>query len=176
MRRHPFVITLIAFGILAEPVAQYAATLPAFRLLDPLGRTFTHDILAHHGAIVVATAPTHSQGDAQYAWSAALHTVQPPTNGPMRVMLEDMSQSWFRPLVLAKMRETYRPTSSVILLLDEGGVTRKLLGVPEASTIAFAIAPGGAVVAIETASATPERAKRLLDAISRAPLTDQNTK
>lgn len=146
---------------------------PTFRLLDPLGRSFSNDTVSERGAIIVATAPTHSQGDAQYAWSAALHGLPANSNGPLRIMLEDMSQSWFRPLVLAKMRESYRPTSPVLLLLDEGGLTRKALGVPEAATVAFAIAPGGAIVAVETGFATPERARRLLDLVQS---TDQNTK
>lgn len=150
----------------AEPLAQ---TLPTFRLLDPLDRVFTHEQLIVRGAVVVVTAPTHSQGDAQKAWSLALHSLPVEDKGPALVMLEDMSQSWFRPIVISTMKASYRPTSRLWLLLDEGGVTRKALGVPEARTLAFAFGPGGKVMAVETGEPTPERAKKLLEAARGAP-------
>lgn len=150
----------------SEPWAQ---ALPTFRLLDPLDRVFTHEQLIVRGAVVVVTAPTHSQGDAQKAWSLALHSLPVEDKGPALVMLEDMSQSWFRPLVMEAMKSAYHPSSRVLLLLDEGGVTRKALGVAEARTVAFAFGPGGKVMAVETGEPTPERAKKLLEAARGAP-------
>ncbi|MDP3500547.1 MAG: hypothetical protein Q8S33_09445 [Myxococcales bacterium] len=150
----------------AEPWAQ---TLPAFKLLDPLDRVFTHEPLVARGAVVVVTAPTHSQGDVQKAWSLALRSLPVEDKGPVLVMLEDMSQSWFRPIVLSRMKSSYRPTSRLWLLLDEGGVTRKALGVPEARTLAFAFGPGGKLMAVETGEPTPEGAKRLFEAARGAP-------
>ncbi|MBL8920381.1 MAG: hypothetical protein JNJ54_16055 [Myxococcaceae bacterium] len=154
-----------AFG---EPPPSFSRTLPSFRLVDPLGRTFSDAQLTERGAIVIVTAPTLSQGDAQVAWSDALHALEPGAQGPVRVMLQDMSQSWFRPIVMSKMKEHYRANGPVVLLLDEGGVTRKAFGVGEAVTMGFAIAPGGSVVAVETQVGTPDRAKKLLDAVRAA--------
>ncbi len=158
-------VSVGAFTALSDAPPTLAPTLPAFTLSDPLGRSFTDTQLSARGAIVVVTAPTLSQGDAQQAWSAALRTLEPGDAGPLRVMLEDMSQSWFRPIVLGKMKESYKPTSPLILLLDEGGLVRKALGVGEVVTVALAFAPGGKLVAVETSAGTAERAKRLLDAV-----------
>lgn len=167
-RRFTFVVALGALAALAGPPSTLAPSLPALTLSDPLGRTFTDATLTARGAIVVATAPTLSQGDAQQAWSAALHALEPGEAGPVRVMLEDMSQSWFRPIVMAKMKEQYRPSSPLVVLLDEGGLIRKALGVGEATTVALAFAPGGKLVAAEAGPATKERAQKLLEAVRAA--------
>lgn len=168
----PAAVCLLVFAATtfagADSPAPFAAALPSFRLVDPLGRTFTEANLTERGAIIIATAPTLSQGDAQVAWSEALHTLEPGEQGPVRVMLQDMSQSWFRPIVMSKMKEQYRADGPLVLLLDEGGVTRKALGVGDAVTVAFACAPGGRVVAVETGTGTPARAKKLLDAVRAA--------
>jgi hypothetical protein len=164
----PALLLLLVTAAFGAPPSSFSPTLPAFRLVDPLGRTFSDAALSERGAIVIVTAPTLSQGDAQVAWSEALHVLEPGEQGPVRVMLQDMSQSWFRPIVMSKMKERYRADGPVVLLLDEGGVTRKALGVGEAVTMAFAVAPGGRVVAVETGAGTPERAKKLLDAVRAA--------
>lgn len=168
LRRLAAILVLITSATWASSPASWAEALPAFRLLDPIGRTFTDAQLAERGAIVVVTAPTHSQGDAQQAWSDALHTLPADEKGPALVMLEDMSQSWFRPIVMARMKDSYRASSRLWLLLDEGGVTRKALGVGEAATVAFAFGPGGRLVAVEQGSASAERAKKLLEAVRGA--------
>lgn len=161
-------LSLLATSASGDATTAFAQALPAFKLVDPLGRAFTEAQLVERGAIVVATAPTLSQGDAQVSWSEALHSIEPGDKGPLRVMLQDMSQSWFRPIVMSKMKEHYKPNNPVVLLLDEGGVIRKALGVGEATTIAFAFAPGGKTVAVEAASGSPERAKKLLEAVRSA--------
>lgn len=168
MRSGLLLLVLLAATARGDSPSVLAEALPSFQLVDPLGRSFTAAHLAEHGAIVIATAPTMSQGDAQIGWSEALHSIAPGEQGPLRVMLQDMSQSWFRPIVMSKMKERYTPNSPLVLLLDEGGAIRKALGVGEAVTMAFAFAPGGKVVAIETAPGTPERAKRLLQAVRAA--------
>lgn len=154
--------------LLATPASAadspWPAALPALRLLDPLGHEFTDAQLAVRGAVVIATAPTQAQGDAQQAWSDALDTVAPDAGRPLLVLLEDMSQSWFRPIVLSRMRSAYRPGAGLLLLLDEHGAVRKALGVKENATVAFAFAPGGRLSAVETAPATAERARRLVAA------------
>jgi hypothetical protein len=158
------VLMFVLSSLSASAAEPWAQTLPSFRLLDPLDRAFTHEQLAERGAVVVVTAPTHSQGDAQRGWSAALHSLPADDKGPTLVMLQDMSQSWFRPIVISMMKSRYRPGSRVVLLLDEGGVARKALGVPEARTLALAFGPGGKLMAVETGEPSAERAKTLLDA------------
>lgn len=169
--RRPAVVFLVLLAAVAAAVEAPAwpSTLPALKLKDPLGQEHTQAALEARGAVMVVTAPTHAQGDAQQAWNAALEAARGDARGPVLVFLEDMSQSWFRPLVLSRMRESYKPGSGLLLLLDEGGVTRKALGVPENTTMAFAFAPGGRLVAVETQAASAARAQALVRAAARAP-------
>ena len=162
----PALILLVALAAAAGPPA-WPEALPSLRLLDPLDTEFTDAQLTPRGVVLVVTAPTHAQGDAQKAWGNALATHAGSKTGPVVVMLEDMSQSWFRPIVIGRMKDAYRPAGSIVLLLDESGATRKALGVAENSTVAFAFAPGGKLVAVETGAASAERALRLLEAARR---------
>lgn len=145
-----------------EPSARLEA-LPRLALLDPLGAKFSDEDLRPRGVVVVVTAPIATQGDVQQAWHDALapHALDP--RGPAIVILEDMSQSWVRSIVIARMKAVYRP-GGVVLLLDEDGAARKSFGVGENATIAFAFAPNGKLVAMETARASPELASKLVKA------------
>ena len=156
-------VLLVAFAASAGSPA-WPGELPRLRLFDPLDTEFTDARLKPRGVVVVATAPTKAQGDAQEAWHQAFEAQTVDQTGPAVVMLEDMSQSWFRPIVIARMKERYRPGAPITLLLDESGATRRAFGVPENATVAFAFAPGGRLVAVETGSASPARALKLLDA------------
>lgn len=147
--------------------AAWPGALPRFRLLDPLGAEFTDEQLAPRGVVLVVTAPTNSQGDAQREWHAALEAHSAAQRAPVVVMLEDMSQSWFRPMVIAEMKKRHRPGAPIVLLLDESGATRKACGVAENATVVFAFAPGGKQVAVETGSPSPARVLRLLEAATR---------
>lgn len=164
--RRAVVVTLTLLSALAaagEPT-PWPGALPALKLKDPLGREFTDAELKARGAVVVVTAPTHAQGGAQQAWNAALQAVKPGAQGPALVFVEDMSQSWFRAAVLAHMKNVYKPSAEQLLLLDEAGATRKAMGVPENATIAFAFAPGGRLVAVQTKEGTVARAEELVRA------------
>jgi hypothetical protein len=156
------VLSALALGDTPWPIA-----LPQLRLADPFGHEVTDAQLVSHGLVVVATAPTQAQSEAQLGWHAALKGLT-SADGPALAMLEDMSQSWFKPLVISRMKESWRPGSSTLLLLDESGVTRKALGVAENATVAFAFARGGKLVAVETGAPTAERAERLMRA-ARGP-------
>jgi hypothetical protein len=151
---------LLVSGAVAASV--WPEALPDLRLKDPLGKEFTSSQLSERGVVVLVTAPNLSQGATQEAWDAAFRGAKRDPEGPAVVILEDMTQSWFRPLVLGRMKETYKPGASIVLLLDEVGTTRKAFGVPDNTTVAFAFAPGGKRVAVETAGATVERAQKLL--------------
>lgn len=161
---------LFAFAAVAAGPASWPSVLPVLRHLDPHGEEFTEALLKERGAVLIATAPNLSQGGAQNAWNEAYRAVRRDAEGPVVVLLEDMSQSWFRHVVLARMKESYRRGQGMLVLLDESGSTRRALGVPENTTVAFAFAAGGALVAVETGQATAERfAKLLRAAAGRAP-------
>jgi hypothetical protein len=139
---------------------------PSLRLADPHGVEFDEGSLRSRGVVVVATTPTHAQGDAQKAWHDALAPRLEPT-GPAIVILEDMSQSWFRSVAVETMKQRHQPGSPIALLLDENGATRRTLGVSENATVVFAFGPSGHLAAVQTGAASPERALELLDAARR---------
>ena len=165
---HRSLAALILLGGLVASAgsAGWPDALPRLKLLDPLGTEFNDEQFKNRGVVLIATAPIKDQGDAQQAWHDALEAHADKT-GPAVVMLEDMSQSWFRPIVLARMTELHRPGAPIVLLLDESGATRKNFGVAENATVVFAFSPAGKLVAVETGPASPERALKLLDAARR---------
>lgn len=154
----------LLFAAVAAASSAWPAALPQIRLSDPLGKEFTGTQLSQKGVVVLVTAPNLSQGGAQEAWDAAFRGAKRDPDGPAVVILEDMTQSWFRPLVLGRMKESYKPGASIVLLLDEAGTTRKAFGVPNDTTVAFAFSADGKLAAVETARATVERAQKLLTA------------
>jgi hypothetical protein len=164
MNRRVALLSLLVALVASAAAPSWPAALPSLSLLDPLGTIFSDAQLKPRGVVVVATAPIKTQGDTQKAWHDALLAQATDKTGPAVVMLEDMSQSWFRPIVIAEMKKTYRSGSRIVLLLDENGATRKSFGVAEDATVAFAFAPGGKLVAVETGAASPERALKLLEA------------
>lgn len=155
-----------AFLVIASTLAAAGAAspwpgaLPRLKLADPLGTEFTDEQLTARGAVFVVTAPTLSQGDTQQGWSAAFKDA--PAGAV--VFLQDMTQSYFRPIVISRMKSAYRPGVGSVLLLDETGATRKALGVGENATVVFAFTAGGKLAAVETAGPSAERAERLLRA------------
>ncbi len=163
MFRRGLALVLLSSVATSAGPAPWPDVLPRLRLLDPLGTEFSHEQLTPRGVVLIVTAPTQAQADAQQAWRDALHLHAKYTTGPAVVMIEDMSQSWVRPLVLARMKQVYRP-GGIVLLLDESGATHKSFGVAENSTVAFAFTRGGKLGAVETAPASHERALRLLEA------------
>jgi hypothetical protein len=164
MSRRLALLSLLVALVASAGSPAWPDALPTLSLLDPLGAQFSDAQLKPRGVVLIATAPIKTQGDTQMAWHRALLAHTTETTGPAVVMLEDMSQSWFRPIVIARMKETYRPGSRIVLLLDENGATRKSFGVAEDATVAFAFAPGGKLVAVETGAPSPERALKLLEA------------
>jgi hypothetical protein len=167
MRAVSLLVVVAATFALAQSDAGWPKSLPELKLDDPLGNTFTEDNFTERGVVVVATAPSLSQGDAQQTWDAAFRGARRGADGPQVVMLEDMSQSWFRGPVLDRMRASYKSGQTLVLLLDEDGAIRKALGVPENATVAFAFAPGGQLAAVETQGGTVERARKLLKAAAQ---------
>lgn len=161
------IVPVVLFlALVASAASTWPETLPSLKLKDPLDAEFTDAHFKPRGLVLVATSPIESQGRTQQAWHAELST-HVDRSGPALVMLEDLSQSWFRPLVLAKMREEYRRGAPIVLLLDESGATRRAFGVAENATVAFAFDRSGKLAAVETGAPTPERTRKLLDAARR---------
>lgn len=158
--------TLALLLVLGAHAGGWPEVLPSFRLRDHLDMVLTHDALRAQGAVVVVTAPTQAQGGTQRAWHEVLKA-NAGHAGPMVVMVEDMTQSWFRHLVIARMKEENPTGGRVKLLLDEDASVRKAFGVTEGATVVFAFAPGGRRVRVETGTPTLDRAKGLLSAASQ---------
>lgn len=133
------------------------AELPAFSIKDCLGRPFTDEHFRKNGAVVVITAPTHAQGDAQNAWNRALSPLDWPEGGPVYAFLQDFSQSWFQAIAMAQMKKRYDPPP--LLLVDQDGSVRSALGFLPSMTVLAIYAPGGRLLSTETNGATEERAK-----------------
>jgi len=154
----------LVLGVGVAAWGGWPDVLPGLRLPDQYGTEFADEPLKARGVVLVVTAPIAAQGDAQRAWHDALGASAADKSGPAVAMLEDMSQSWFRPMVVAEMKRQHPSGAPILLLLDESGATRKAFGVAENATVAFAFAPGGKLVAVETGPASPERALKLLHA------------
>lgn len=154
-------LVLLATAALAGD-ERWPDTLPAFSLQDVSGVTHTQDDFLAHGGVIIVTAPSLSQGEHQTAWDKALGPYPWPAGGPRFAMVQDMSQSWFRGVVLSSMKERYDPKLQPWLLLDEQGAVRRAFGVGEDLTVAFAFAPGGRRLGVETGQGSKERAARLV--------------
>ncbi|MDP1821933.1 MAG: hypothetical protein Q8L48_01770 [Archangium sp.] len=155
------VLLALAFGSGAPPARP--ESLPRLELLDPRGARYTDETFRQRGVVVVVTAPIATQGGVQQAWHDALTPHASDGKGPAIVILEDMSQSWARSIVIARIKAVYRP-GGIVLLLDEDGAVRKSFGVGENTTTAFAFAPTGKLVAVETGAASPALALKLVAA------------
>jgi hypothetical protein len=111
-----------------------AADLPEFSLKDPAGVAHTHRTLLERGAVVIVTIPNIKHGDVQSHYVKHLKT-QLPDDGPLLVIVEDLSQSSVRGMAVRSMRAKYRPGESTLLLLDEDGALRRALEVPADETV-----------------------------------------
>jgi len=148
-------LALLLLAATPEPGARF----PPFTLTDPRGRTFTEEALRGRSVVLVVTAPTLDQGDAQEAWSRCLDALEWPADGPFYAFLEDFSQSWFQDLALGQLRARYDPPPW--FLLDRDGSLRRALGVPEGTTLVLIYDARGLLVAVERGAPTPARARAL---------------
>ena len=106
----------------------FTKRLPDFNLRDPAGTSHTRGV-CRNGAVIIATAPTLKHGDRQREWQQTLKErfADWAPNGPALILLEDMTQSWFKSKALKKMREKYVSGKQPILLIDEQGAVRRAL-------------------------------------------------
>lgn len=148
-----------------------ARELPAFALEDPLGTR--HDIhqVAKRGLILVVTAATQAQGDAQEGWNDQLVATM-PAGGPRLVLLEDLGPGLFDDTARERMREEYDPHRPPLLLIDPQGQARRALGVEEDATVVLAYRPDLRLASVERGEASREGAERLwssLQSEARSP-------
>jgi len=167
MRRLAPALALFAAVALADH-ERWPEALPAFSLQDVTGVAHTQADFLAHGGVIIVTAPRLSQSDRQVSWDDAVAALPVLPAGPRFAMVEDMSQSVLRGLVISTMKERYDPKRDPWLLLDEQGAVRKAFGLAEDMTVAFAFAPGGRRLAVETGPGSKERAAQLLKLVTDA--------
>lgn len=140
--------------------------LPDFRLEDPAGAVHTREALARGGLVLVVTAPIVTCERAQRGWDEHLGRERPPATSGRLAFLEDLSQSWVKPVVLVAMRREYVAGEEPVLLLDHDGALRKALGVGKGATVVFAFDAQGGARATETGAPSAEAARRLWAALT----------
>lgn len=134
--------------------------LPDFRLEDPAGVVHTRATLASGGLVLVVTAPIITTERAQRGWDEHLGRERPAATAGRLVFLEDLSQSWVKPMVLIAMRREYVPGKEPVLLLDTDGAIRKALGVEKGTTTVFVFDEQGTLRATERGPPSAEAARR----------------
>lgn len=156
---------LVLFTLIALPVA--AADLPEFSLKDPAGTVHTHRALLDRGAVIIVTIPNIKHGDVQSRYVKHLKQHLPP-DGPIMVIVEDLSQSSVRGMAVRSMKAKYKPGESTLLLLDEDGALRRALSVPADETMMLVFDRNGRMVQHMAGSTNADDA---IDASKKLALT-----
>lgn len=157
---------LSACGAVVQRTPVTARPLPSFTLLDPAGNSYSSQDVLTGGLVMVVTAPTYANQDAQKLWGEYLPAGKP--DDAHLVFLEDMDAAMFRSLARSAMKDSYTPGQSVILLQDENGDVPRALGVDKGATVVFVYARGGALVLTYTAEPTREAAANIWQTLARA--------
>jgi len=149
---------------------EYAPELPEASLEDPLGTQLSLRELARArgGLVLVVTAPTLANEDAQEGWDEHLRAARPAEDLGRLVFLQDMEPSWFEDTALERMREAYDPDDEPILLIDPEGDVRAALGVEEDETVVLVYDGAGRFVRAEEGEPSRSRARRLWRALAEA--------
>ncbi len=165
----------------ADATPQPTKQLPQFSLRDPHGTPYTNDELLRRGTMIIVTAPTLAEGDKQSEWEKYLGAHWQP-DGPVLVLVEDMTQSWFPETALSRMREEYRSGRGLLMLIDDQGRLRAALGTEEGETCVLAYARGGRLVHAQMLEPTAKRAAQAWAAlhaanraVAKSPTTSPST-
>lgn len=127
---------LIALALIIVPtVALAAAKPPNVTLLDPDGGSHNVGGLLKKGGVLVMTAPTLHEKGMQEGWSKYLPNTMP--KGAMLIFIEDMSVSAWKGIARKDMKKEWKPGVPPMLLLDEKGNVRKILGEARDTTGVF---------------------------------------
>lgn len=131
--------TILTVMILLSAVAAAQAQsskLPDFSLADPQGGVHSSAELLASGLVLVVTAPTLHEKDAQEGWTKFLAAAK-GNNPASLVMIEDMSASDFKGIARSDIKKDWKPGDIPLLLIDETGKTREAFGVARDSTKVF---------------------------------------
>ena len=127
---------LIALALLIVPIVALAAAKPPnVTLLDPDGGSHNVGGLLKKGGVLVMTAPTLHEKGMQEGWSKYLPNTMP--KGAMLIFIEDMSVSAWKGIARKDMKKEWKPGVPPMLLLDEKGNVRKILGEARDTTGVF---------------------------------------
>lgn len=129
-------LILFALAIIFISVsAQAASKAPNVALLDPDGGSHNVAALLKEGGVLVMTAPTLHDKAAQEGWSNFLPASMP--KGGVLIFIEDMSVSDWKSVARKDMKKDWKPGVPPVLLLDEKGNVRTMLGVARDATVVF---------------------------------------
>ena len=138
-------LILIVLAIVIVPAAAFASgTAPNVTLKDPHGGAHNIAGLLKSGGVLVMTAPTYHLRGSQKGWSNVLPAAMP--KGGMLLFVEDMSVSDWKKIAKKDMAKEWKPGVPPILLLDETGSVRKMLGEAPDTTGVFVYTKGGKLV------------------------------
>lgn len=111
----------------APKAPTFAESLPEFTLKAPDDVEHARKDFIGKGVVMICTAPNVTHGDSQRTWVTRLTKDGWKKDGPALVLLEDMTQSWFKGKAIERMKDEYRPGEAPILLLDHKADLRKAL-------------------------------------------------
>lgn len=137
-------VLLVMALIIVPTVALAAAKAPNATLLDPDGGSHNIGALLKNGGVLVMTAPTYREKGMQEGWSNILPAAMP--KGGMLIFVEDMSVSSWKGIAKKDMRKEWKPGVPPMLLLDEKGSVRKMLGEAPDTTGVFVYGKNGELV------------------------------
>lgn len=166
------VLALAAWGARAHGddaksgAGAYAKELPDFTLPDPNGRMLSRESLGKDGIVLVVTAPTLSNKDAQEGWAKVLVGAKGAAKAKL-VYLQDMQPAIFKDTARSEMRKEYAPEKEPILLLDEDGTLRKRLHVPEEKTVVLVYDRSYRLLHAEEGEPTEAHAKEIWGATEK---------
>jgi len=134
----------VLFLALVPAAVRAADKAPRVTLRDPSGASHNIAELLALGGVLVMTAPTYSEKDTQEGWGHSLPTAMP--KGGVLIFVEDLSVSDWKSLAEAGIRRQWKPKTPPLVLLDETGSTRELLGEEANTTGVFVFCKKGKLV------------------------------
>ncbi len=159
---------LMTMAILSAVATAYAQSnqLPDFSLADPQGGVHSSAELKTKGLVLLVTAPTLHEKDAQEGWVKFL-TAAKGNSPALWVMIEDMSASDFKGIARNDMKKDWKPGDTPLLLIDETGKTREAFGMARDSTKVFVYDKKGNLLYSEAGSPTAALAKTVWDKLAK---------
>lgn len=161
--------------LVASLVAVAWAQAPGWRLPDvsvPDPAEREHRLIAlsnPRGLVLIVTAPTRDQEDAQRGWVERLERARPEGARARFALVEDLAQSWFPGTARRALRKAHEPDREPLLLVDEKGDVRRALGVDTGVTWVLAYDRSGELRFVERGGPSDASAERAWEAAALAP-------